>query len=56
MTIKTLVAASLLAGLPMLASAQCMGDNAKADQQAMSCLLGTAWDVDTGLCVPVASS
>lgn len=56
MTLRTLVAAAALAVSPVLAGAQCAGDHAKADQQAMSCLPGTAWDAETGLCLPVASS
>lgn len=56
MTLKTIVAAATLAVLPVFAFAQCAGSQAKMDQQAMSCLPGTAWDVETGVCVPVASS
>jgi len=56
MTLKTIIAAAALAVVPALASAQCAGSAAKMDQQAMSCLPGTAWDAQTGICVPVATS
>jgi hypothetical protein len=55
MTIKTLFVTAALAVLPFSAWAQCAGKDA-ADQQAMSCLPGTAWDIETGACIPVASS
>jgi len=56
MSLKTLVVASLFAALPFVATAQCMGDQVKADQQAMSCLPGTAWDAQAAVCVPTATS
>jgi hypothetical protein len=56
MTLRILVAAATLAVLPVFAVAQCVGSHARMDQQAMSCLPGTAWDAESGVCVPVASS
>jgi hypothetical protein len=57
MTIKTFLAAAILATIPVLGAAQCMGSHAKApDEQAMTCLPGTMWDLETGTCLPVASS
>jgi hypothetical protein len=54
---KTLLSAAVLALVPAFAWAQCSGQAAKAmDQQAMSCLPGTAFDAETGTCVPQVSS
>jgi len=56
MTLRTIVAAAGLAVLPAFAFAQCAGSHTSLDQQAMTCMPGTAWDTETGLCVPVATS
>jgi hypothetical protein len=54
---KTILTAAILGVLPVMAAAQCQGSHAKAaEQQAMSCLPGTAWDIETGTCIPVVSS
>lgn len=53
MTMKTLFAASILALLPALASAQCSGDH--ANQASMSCTDGTQWSDESGTCVPIVT-
>jgi hypothetical protein len=55
MTIRTFLITTIVALIPALGLAQgCHGD--RADQQAMSCAEGTAWDEATGTCVPQISS
>jgi hypothetical protein len=53
MTLKTFVAAMILSVSPLAAFAQCSG---QMDQQAMSCAEGTQYDVETGTCVPIATT
>lgn len=53
MALKTFVAAVLLSLSPLAAFAQCSG---QLDQQAMSCAEGSQYDVETGTCVPVATT
>jgi hypothetical protein len=56
MSIKTLIAAFVLAALPVTGFAQCNNGMDRLDQQAMTCLPGTAWDIKTGNCIPVTTS
>lgn len=51
MTIKTALAALVLALAPAIASATCFGDHS---QQAMSCADGMIWDEKTATCVEAA--
>lgn len=55
MTVKTFLAAAVLAVLPGLTFAACTGA-ASHDQQAMSCAEGTQWDAQSATCVPITSS
>lgn len=57
MPLKTLVVTALLTLSPALAFAECYGSaHSAADQQAMSCAEGTAWDATSSTCVPVTTS
>lgn len=47
---KACLAAIVLAALPSLASATCMGE--RHEEVTMSCTGGTVWDADTSRCVP----
>lgn len=51
---KTAFAAAILALLPALASAECWSGH--ASNQAMSCAEGSAYDAETGTCVPVPAT
>jgi hypothetical protein len=53
MTIKTLLAASVLLVLPAIAQAQC---NYGSSEAAISCADGMMWDATAMACVAVASS
>ncbi|MEX3014957.1 adenylosuccinate lyase [Gymnodinialimonas hymeniacidonis] len=55
MTIKTLLTASVLMLVPMMAQAQCMWDHG-SQEAAISCADGTTWDAASMTCVAVASS
>lgn len=56
MTLKTTLAAAVLVLAPGLALAQgCSGYGHAMEQQAMSCMEGTQWNVETGTCVPVVT-
>jgi hypothetical protein len=55
MTIKTLLAASVLVLTPMMASAQCSAFHG-AQEAAISCAEGMTWDATSMTCVAVASS
>ncbi len=54
MTMKTLLAALALTTLPTLAYAECSWGH--YDQQAQSCIAGTAWDAEKQACVESVSS
>lgn len=54
MKMKTLLAALAIIVAPTLAIAECSWG--KAHETAMSCAEGSAWDAESGSCVPVASS
>ena len=56
MSIKTIFTALVVAVLPGLSMAEGCRNGMDANDQAMSCVPGTQWDVDAGACVPVASS
>ncbi len=53
MTIKTLLAASVLLVMPAIAQAQC---SYGATEAAISCSDGMTWDATSMTCVAVASS
>ncbi|MDG4648067.1 carbohydrate-binding module family 14 protein [Roseibacterium sp. SDUM158017] len=54
MSIKTILAAFVLAAAPGLAMAECSWGSMQ--QTTMSCSDGTSWDAATQSCVPTASS
>lgn len=54
MTLKTAMAAFVLALTPALASAECSWG--KQEQITMSCADGTQYDAETQTCVPVSTS
>lgn len=54
MSLKTLTAALILSVAPFAVSAQC--SHGEASQQAMSCIEGSQFDVETGTCIPIAST
>lgn len=53
-TFKTFAAATILSLAPLAVAAQC--NYGAAEQQAMSCMQGSQFDVESGACVPVAST
>lgn len=53
MTAKTLLITAALTVLPGIAMA--MGCSHGKEQQAMSCVQGSAWDSDTQSCKPIVS-
>ncbi len=56
MSVKIIISALVLAVLPGLGAAQGCDHGMKTEEQAMSCVEGMQWDIDAGVCVPVASS
>ena len=56
MSIKFIFTALGLALLPGLGMAEGCHHGRNQQDQAMTCVPGTQWDVDAGACVPVASS
>ena len=56
MSIKIIFSALVLAVLPGLSVAQGCHRGMNTDEQAMSCVEGMQWDIEAGVCVPVASS
>jgi hypothetical protein len=55
MQIRTILVAAILAVLPGLSFATCMGAS-HGDQAAITCAEGTQWDAETATCIPVSSS
>lgn len=56
MSIKTIIATFVLSALPVTGFAQCNNGLDRVDQQAMTCLPGTSWDMKTGDCIPIRTS
>lgn len=56
MRIKTLLAAAILTAAPAIASAMGCSYDLHGQEARMSCAEGTAWDADSGSCIPVVSS
>jgi hypothetical protein len=56
MSIKFILTALVLGLVPGLSMAQGCHNGMDQQDQAMTCVPGTQWDVDAGACVPVASS
>ncbi len=55
MTLKTILTASVLMLVPVMAQAQCNWDYG-TQEAAISCADGTMWDATAMACVAVASS
>ena len=55
MHVKSLLAATVLLLIPTLGVAAGCSHGA-SDSQAMSCVVGTQWDAETGTCVPLTTS
>jgi len=56
MHLKSLLAATVLFIIPTLGLAAGGCSNAQTDHQAMSCIVGTLWDAETGVCEPITTS
>ena len=56
MSIKTVLAAFILAATPAFAFAQGCSFGAHGQEARMSCADGTTWDAASGACVPTVSS
>ena len=54
MNLKTFLTAAILSLAPLSATAMCSG--AGMEQHAMSCVEGTQWDAEAGICTPVTTS
>ena len=53
MRLTIAIAAAIVVALPGLAAAQCMDAH---DRQAMSCVEGMQWNVETGQCEAISTS
>jgi len=56
MYLKSILAATVLLIIPTLGFAAGGCNMGASDRQAMSCVVGTHWDTESGACVPVTTS